>query len=151
MCYYQCMRTLSNQPDHRLKSLHDSAAFVGELEHVRRHAIRSAHIMGRRLLDNPDDEHIAERGIHYFVVSQKCLELRRTFMEEEFGFVEDEDWCLLKGTAALRQLAYELMPQSMKVLDGTEVLVDTVWGNALGEDMSGCKSCKEDREDVNNA
>lgn len=140
---------LSTQPDHRLKSLQDSVSLVGELEHVRRHAIRSANSIRHQLLDNPEDEELAEREMHYEVIAENCKQIRRTFMEDKFNFVDDEDWCLLKGTAAMRQLAYELMPSTSKILDMTEKLIDATWGVALEEDMSGCKSCKEDRPDDN--
>lgn len=136
-------------PDHRLKSLFDAVSFVGELEHTRRHALRSVHVIGQQLKDSPEDEKLAMKNVHYNVIAEQCRDVRRKFMEKEFGFVDDEDWCLLKSTAVLRQLAYELMPETSLVLDDTEKLVDTVWGLALDEDMTGCKSCKEDRANGN--
>lgn len=136
----------SKKPDHRLKGLQDAVSFVGELEHARRHALRSFDSIERQLQDDALNEKLLEKSTHYAVIAERCQNIRRAFMEEKFGDVDDEDWCLLKTTAALRQLAYELMPTNASTLHDTELLVDSTWSHALGEDMSGCKSCKEDRE-----
>lgn len=139
----------SNHPDHYLKSLQDSVYFIGELEHVRRHARRSAITIERQLKDDPDNIRLAERLVYYGIVAEKCKEIRRKFMEGKFQQVEDEDWCLLKSSASLQQLVYELFPDDKMVSIEVEAIVDMIWSQALGMDMSGCKSCKEDRDNGN--
>lgn len=131
---------------HELKRTHDIRSLIGELEHVRRHAIRSKNSVMRKLEDSPDDTTLQEKKVHYMVLAQYVLEMRRTLMKEVLGGVSDEDWCLLKAASAIEQLAYELEPLPDELSYQIDRISDLIWGSALGQDMTGCKSCHEDRE-----
>jgi hypothetical protein len=116
---------------HEKLVLSDLLALVGELEHARRHAIRSAHVT----------EELEEK-IFYEVTANKARDIRRKVMDS-LG-LKDEDWCLVKSASALRQLAYEV-GLSGEAGHELEQMVDQIYSEAFGTDMSGCKSCINDR------
>lgn len=128
------MEKKSQEFNHKLGARVDQLAILGELEHIRRHALRSAVIVS----DND------EEFIHYAVIAKRARDLRREYMAAKFPDISDEDWCLTKAAACLRQLNYEV--NSGEELKPFDDLVDEILTHALGEDMSGCKACREDRQ-----
>lgn len=112
----------------------DGIALIGELEHVRRHALRSA-----QLSAGTDDE------IFYMVTAKRAQELRRRYMRDHFE-ADEKLHCLGKCTAAVRQLAYETDNGDAEFLHEVDELVDSVWGKITREDLSGCESCRQDKE-----
>lgn len=66
-------------------------------------------------------------------------------MKEHFPDCPDELWCLGKAVEDARQRIYEAdsgLTQDLKEIDAIWALV---WGRIAGVDMSGCKSCIDDR------
>lgn len=120
--------------NHKQLELSDLLALVGELEHIRRHAIRSAHVTKD-----------GEKKVHYEMAAVKARSIRREIMNS-LGEVADEDWCLVKSASAVRQLAYEV-GLSGEAGEDLEKMIDQIYTQAFGQDMSGCKSCIEDRKD----
>lgn len=117
--------------DHETAGISDQIRLVGELEHIRSHALRSA-VVGE------GDE------LHYLVLAKQARDLRREFMKKHFPEMDSKDWCLCKSAATLRQIAYEIASEDVDFLRELDQLTDNIWGKALGKDLSGCESCKAD-------
>ena len=124
--------------DYNLANISDGIALVGELEHIRRHALRSAQLSAA--------EENSEDTIFYLVTAKRAQDLRRKYMAEHFNAPEKLH-CLGKCTAAVRQLAYETDTGNADFLHEIDELVDSVWGKISGEDLSGCESCRKDAAD----
>lgn len=122
--------------DHEKASVSDAIRLVGELEHIRSHALRSAVVA-----EGTDDE------MFYLVLAQQAKELRREYMQTHFPDIDSKLWCLCKSTAALRQIAYEIWGEKAEMLKRIDNLVDDVWGKAVGKDLSDCEACKEDKKE----
>lgn len=121
--------------NHKKTGTSDKIALVGELEHARRHALRSA--------VSVEDE---EKQFFYLTLAKQLQTIRREYMRTHFGQIADSDWCLCKTAACLRQIAYEVFESNSDELKEIDNLVDEIWGKALGEDLSDCEACKDDRE-----
>lgn len=121
--------------NHKKTGTSDKIALVGELEHARRHALRSA--------VSVEDE---EKQFFYLTLAKQLQTIRREYMRNHFGQIADSDWCLCKTAACLRQIAYEVFESNSDELKEIDNLVDEIWGNALGEDLSDCEACKDDRK-----
>lgn len=120
--------------DHETASISDQIRLISELEHIRSHALRSAVVA-----EGTDDE------MFYLVLAQQAKELRRTYMQDHFPKVDSKLWCLCKSAAALRQIAYEVWGEKAGQLKEIDNIVDTIWGKAVGRDLSDCESCLEDK------
>lgn len=125
-----------NPISHEHMALEDTLALLGELEHTRYHALRSAHVAEKD-----------EDKMHYLVTAARAQRARRKVQTklEEIG---ETDWCLVKSGQRLRQLNYELMNGDTELFKELEELVDSVNSHALHQDMSGCRSCKADKDAV---
>ena len=124
--------------NHDKASVADKIRLIGELEHIRAHALRAAASVWR---EEDDSE-----AVKYLVMGKRAQTLRREYMKNHFNEIKDTDWCLCKSAACLRQVLYEVnngWPEELKELDD---FVDEIWGGALGMDLSDCVACKEDRE-----
>ena len=66
-------------------------------------------------------------------------------MAKNFPDISDQDWCLCKAAASLRQLAYETANADIETLKEIDTLVDDIWEAATGEDLSDCVACKDDK------
>lgn len=133
---------------HDIKLVNDKIAVIGELEHMRRHALRSHATLRYKIENEVDKEErkiMNERAFYYMVVATTATKHRRKYMERHFHKVSDEDWCLVKSAATLRQLIYESENSGDDVED-IDRFIDNVWGNALGMDLTGCRDCNEDRK-----
>lgn len=117
--------------DHETAGISDQIRLVGELEHIRSHALRAAVV-------SVEDE------LHYLVIAKQARDLRRDFMRKHFPEMDSRDWCLCKSAATLRQIAYEIADEDVEFLSELDQLTDNIWGKALGKDISGCESCKAD-------
>lgn len=111
----------------------DSLALVGELEHTRRHLLRSA-----QYADEEDQ-------VFYLVLAKQCQEARRKYMEKNFP-VDTKFWCLVKCAAVLRQLTYETTTKDLEFLKEIDSIVDEIMEKATGKDLSECESCRQDKE-----
>lgn len=123
--------------DHSKASVGDKISLIGELCHIRRHALRSA---SASLQEEDDSE-----STKYLLIAKRAQSLRRDYMRKHFGELKDTDWCLCKAAACLRQIAYEVCEGDAIELREIDDFVDEIWGEALGMDLSDCVSCREDR------
>lgn len=126
--------------DHKKAEVADKIALIGELEHGRRHALRSANSVF-----NDDDQDY--NWLFYTTKAIQFKRLRREVQQAYFSDIKDTDWCLCKLSASLRQLAYEI-DLDEDILKDIDDLVDEVWGNALNMDLSDCVACAEDKESI---
>lgn len=122
--------------NHDKASIADKIFIVAELEHIRRHALRSA----TSLYDSENVRHT-----DYLILAHQARELRREYMAKNFPDISDQDWCLCKAAASLRQLAYETAEADTETLKEIDNLVDDIWETATGEDLSDCVACREDK------
>ena len=122
--------------DHGKASIADKLLLVGELEHGRRHCVRSAASVWR---EEDDSE-----SIQYLLWAKRFQEIRREYMRKHFSDLEESDWCLVKVCASLRQLVYEVCEGDIEELKELEDLVDEITGKAFKRDMSSCVACKDD-------
>ena len=124
--------------DHDKAGIGDKILIVGELEHGRRHALRAAASVWR---EEDDSE-----AIQYLLWAKRFKEIRREYMRKHFGQLKESDWCLFKVCSSLRQLVYEVAEGDIEEFKELEDLIDEITGNALGMDLTGCESCRDDRE-----
>lgn len=124
--------------DHDKAGVGDRIATVGEMEHLRRHALRSAISL----------EEGNEAAFSYLVWAKTLQDMRREYMRKHFGEINDKLWCMCKSAACLRQLAYEVDGDDVNFLKEVDNLVDDIWGTAVNKDLSDCESCRSDREEV---
>lgn len=127
-------KQIKKEFNHTKAGVSDKIAICAELEHIQRHALRSAVVA-----QGTDDE------MFYLVLARQAKQLRRDYMNKHFGEIDDKLWCLCKSTACLRQLAYETWAEDAEMLKQIDQLVDDVWGKATGQDLSDCESCASDR------
>lgn len=111
----------------------DSLALVGEMEHTRRHLLRSAQYA------EEDDK------IFYIVLAKQIQEARRKYMAKHFP-VDTKLWCLVKCAATLRQLLYETTTDDTETLKEIDSIIDDIMEKATGKDLSECSACKEDMQ-----
>lgn len=120
--------------NHELLHTEDLLAELGELEHIRYHSLRSAHVTA-----------VKEDKFFYLVMAAQAQRIRRK-VQAQLGDINETDWCLVKSAQRLRQLSYETMVGDQELFDELEELVDSINTHALGQDMSGCKSCEADKK-----
>lgn len=123
--------------NHQKASISDRISIISEMEHLRRHAIRSAIVA-----DSEDKEGDA---FEFLVWAKALQDMRREYMQTHFAKIDNKYWCMCKSAACLRQLAYEVDGGDKDFLREVDNLVDDIWGTALGEDLSDCEACKSDR------
>jgi len=124
--------------DHAKAGVGDRITTVGEMEHLRRHALRSA----------VSSEEGSELAFNCLVWAKQLQDMRREYMRKHFGEIDDKLWCMCKSAACLRQLAYEVDGDDANFLKEVDNLVDDIWGTAVNKDLSDCESCRADREEV---
>lgn len=124
--------------DHAKAGVGDRIAAIGEMEHLRRHALRSA----------ISSEEGSELAFSCLVWAKQLQDMRREYMRKHFGEIDDKLWCMCKSAACLRQLAYEVDGDDVNFLKEVDNLVDDIWGTAVNKDLSDCESCRSDREEV---
>lgn len=119
--------------NHNLLNLTDKLSLIGELEHIRRHAKRSA-----KVAEESEDK------LFYQVIAANAQSLRRDY-QAKYLDTPELDWCLVKSAATLKQLAYE-SEDDEEFFERLETLTDQIYTHAFKQDMSGCKACAEDKE-----
>lgn len=124
--------------DHAKAGVGDRIAAIGEIEHLRRHALRSA----------ISSEEGSELAFNCLVWAKQLQDMRREYMRKHFGEIDDKLWCMCKSAACLRQLAYEVDGDDVNFLKEVDNLVDDIWGTAVNKDLSDCEVCRSDREEV---
>ena len=132
--------TEQNEPknfNHDKGGISDKITLVSELEHARRHALRSAVASWK---EEDDSE-----SLRYLLIAKRAQSLRREYMRKHFPDIKESDWCLCKTAACLRQLAYEVCEGDSLELKEIDDLVDDIWGTAIGEDLTACESCRDDK------
>lgn len=120
--------------DYEKLNVTDSLALIGELEHTRRHLLRSAQYA------DEDDQ------VFYLVLAKQCQETRRKLMEKNFP-VDTKLWCLVKCAATLRQLSYETATKDVEMIKTIDGIVDDIMEKATGKDLSECEACKQDSKE----
>lgn len=123
--------------NHDTAATSDKIALIAELEHIRRHALRSAVVAEG-----------TEEEMYYLILAQQAKDLRRDYMQTHFPDIDTKLWCLCKSAACLRQIAYEVWGEKAEQLKAVDNLVDDIWSKATGVDLSDCESCRQDKDDV---
>lgn len=123
--------------DHNSKTISDKVTVLGEVEHALYHARKSASVKA-------DDE---DAAIFFQTVATMCLHFRRKYMKKHFPNCTDEMWCLGKAIETARQRVYEADEGDTEDLNDIDAIWNMIWGEITGKDLSGCSSCKEDKED----
>ena len=127
---------IMNNDAHKHLALEDTLALIGELEHARRHNLRSYYSATEQ-----------EDKFFYLVTAAQAQRLRRK-VQGKLGNIDTEDWCILKSAQAIRQLNYELMEGDEGLFNDLESFVDSINTHALKQDMSGCRACQDDRNEI---
>lgn len=120
------------QIDHNNLKLYDKLCLLGELEHARRHCIRSAHS-----IEDPEQK-------FYYIVKAKQLEDIRRKAQHKWAETNEVDWCLVKTATRIKQLNEETFESDIELYSEIENIADDLSGHALDEDLSGCSACKKD-------
>lgn len=120
--------------NHDKAGVSDRIFILSEMEHARRHAIRSAVAA--------ED---GDMSFNFLVWAKTLQDLRRNYMKKHFGDIDDKYWCLCKSAACLRQLVYEVDGGDLDTLKEVDALVDDIWGTAVGKDLSDCEACRDDK------
>lgn len=132
-------KTTTKEFNHGKAATSDMMAIIAELEHIRRHALRSASVAVT------DD---SESVMQFLIIAKQAQTIRRDYMKKHFGEINSKFWCLCKSAACLRQIAYEVCESDAEELREIDNLVDDIWGSALGKDLSDCEACIADKEDL---
>lgn len=127
----------SNSFNHVKGMTADKIAILGEIEHARRHCLRSAVVCKQ--------EEDGDEAFKFLVWAKQLQNMRRKYMGEWFPNIDTKHWCLCKSAACLRQLVYELGNDG-NMLTEVDTIVDEIWEDATGEDLSDCAACKEDQK-----
>lgn len=120
---------------HKTLTLSDKIKLLGEIEHTRAHLVRSAHVA--------TDE---EQKFWYQVKAEQAKQLRRKIQAKWLNTGE-LDWCLVKVSARLKWLNEEVLSSDLELFSEVESFADDILGHSLGEDLSGCESCREEIDD----
>lgn len=122
--------------NHDILAISDKIALLAEIEHERHHLARSAHVT-----TNPD------KKFFYQVKAEQAKQLRRK-VQAKWLNTDEEDWCLVKSSARLKWLNEEVLKEDVDLYSEIEQFTDDIIGNAFGVDVSGCKACVADRDEV---
>lgn len=126
--------TSKKEFNHKNAQLADRLSLISELEHLRRHLLRSAVSVA-----GTEDE------VFYLVMANRCKNIRREYMQKYMDDVPEELWCAVKAACCIRQLSYEVWDGKDEMLGDIDALCDEIFTKALGEDMQGCSVCREDK------
>lgn len=121
---------------HHILSLSDKIALLGEIEHNRHHLVRSAHVA--------EDE---EQKFWYQVKAEQAKQLRRK-VQAKWLKTGELDWCLVKSSSRIKWLNEEVLSSDLELFSEIEHFADDVLSHALGEDLSGCESCKSEIDSI---
>lgn len=127
--------------NHDKASVSDKISLIGELCHIRHHALRAVVSTWEEEKESDDSDFV-----RYLILAKRAQEMRREYMRKHFKEIKDSDWCLCKAAACLHQLAYEVCEGDAEELKEIDDLVDDIWGAALNMDLSECRSCIDDKK-----
>lgn len=122
--------------DHKRLAVEDKLWILGELEHQRRHCLRSARVTTEK-----------EVKLHYYVKAEQAQRLRRK-VQATLGDIDELDWCVVKSAMALKQLNYETFGGDMELFEELEEYCDSQTSHAFGLDLTGCSACVADQDSV---
>lgn len=122
--------------NHDNLAISDKLSLLGELEHLRAHLVRSAH--------SSED---GDKKFFYLVKAEQTKKLRRK-LQAKWLSTGELDWCSVKVGSRIKQLNLETLSDDLDLFSEVESLADSVLGEALGIDLSGCVSCRGDKEDT---
>lgn len=106
---------------------------MAELEHERRHALRTA----RTTADK-------DKRFRNLVRAGQAQEYRRE-IQHKFD-ISEEEWCQAKVAMNIKQLAYETFTGDYELFEKLEDFTDDILSDILNEDMSGCSNCRADMD-----
>ena len=121
--------------DHNKLSIADTIYLIGQLEHMRFHAIVAA-------TNAPED-----KTIELLVLAKQCQEVRRDIMQKHFSDVDHWGWCMIKVAGTLYQLTQELGKDDLDMIRQVKGIADSAVEIVTGKDISGCESCQKDKEE----
>lgn len=119
--------------NHDQLKLADKVTQVGELEHLRRHLARAS-------ITTTNET----RAFFYLVKAHRAEALRRQ-LQHSLPEVTEEDWCIVKSCAAIKQLNTETLDEDIDLFRQIEDLADDCLSNAYNMDFHSCKACKDDK------
>ena len=117
-------------------SLADKLTLVAELEHGRHHCIRTMHST-----ENEDEK-------FFHKVMAKRLQDARRKAEKKWADTDELGWCIVKVSTKIKQLNEEVFEDDDELFSEIENIADELLSHHLHEDLTGCKSCREDKENV---
>lgn len=122
--------------NHGNATISDKITVCGELEHIYYHAKKSASVT------------IEDKELEGFfqTVAVMTKDFRRKYMKKHFPDCPDELWCLGKAAEIARQRIYESDDGDTEDLNDIDAIWSLIWGKITGKDLSGCSSCREDKE-----
>ena len=122
--------------DHKSKTISDKITVIGNLEHIYYHAKKSAGVVKDK-----------EAETFYLTIAQMAKDFRRAYMKRHFPDCPDDLWCVVKATETARQRVYESDEGDTEDIKGMDNIWAVVMEKLTGQDLSGCSSCREDKED----
>lgn len=125
-----------NEEFHKSASISDKITVLGNLEHIRYHALKSAAV---KMEDG-------EAEAFFQTVAVMAQDFRRRYMKKHFPNCPEEMWCLGKAVEIARQRIYEADEGDTEDLNDINNLWAYIWGKITGEDLSGCSNCREDTD-----
>ena len=130
------MNTADSQNfDFDTANLADQLTVVGCAEHLYEHCLKTASTLKE------------EEAVFYLTLASMVKDFRRNFMKEHFPKVKEQDWCIIKACDALRQRVYESANTSHPNLKEINDIWALVMEHIFGVDMSGCSSCRTDKQE----
>ena len=123
---------------HKSANISDKVTVIGNLEHIRYHALKGASV-------KVEDE---ELNTFFQTVATMTTDFRRRYMKKHFPDCPEELWCLGKAVETARQRLYEADEGDSEDLNDIDAIWALIWGRISGRDLSACSSCREDKNAV---
>lgn len=79
--------------------------------------------------------------------AEQAKQLRRK-VQAQWLKTGELDWCLVKSSARLKWLNEEVLSNDLELFSEVESFADDILGHALGEDLSGCSSCRSELDSI---
>jgi len=119
--------------DHKTMQTADILRLLGELEHLRGHALQATTMA--------DEDKILE----LLVLANECQVARRKLQKRYFPNVPETYWCMVKSASRLMQLSEETGNREVDELKDVKNIIDSAIRISTGEDISGCSACRTDK------
>lgn len=121
--------------NHSKASTQDRLALLAELEHKRYHNIRTA-----KATKDPTVK------FKRAVWANQAQSIRRDLMAKWFPDLSELDWCDVKVSARIEQLAFELFDGDMEMLERILNLCDDSLSEILKTDLHSCEACAAEQQ-----